>query len=61
MEKKVAEKYYTAKQVAERLGFKAPKTVYRRVSEGKLQAKKIGRSLRFSEDHIQAFLAREDQ
>lgn len=48
--------FYTVRTLAERLAVK-PLTIYRLVAEGKLPAVRIGRSIRFNPDRIEAFLA----
>ncbi len=47
--------FYTVRTLAERLSVK-PLTIYRLVAEGKLPAVRIGRSIRFNPDRIEAFL-----
>ena len=47
--------YFTVKTLAEKLAVK-PLTIYRLVSDGKLPAVKIGRSIRFDPVAIDAFL-----
>lgn len=47
--------FYTVRTLAERLSVK-PLTIYRLVAEGKLPAVRIGRSIRFDPDRIEAFL-----
>lgn len=48
--------FYTVRTLADRLAVK-PLTIYRLVAEGKLPAVRIGRSIRFDPDRIEAFLA----
>ena len=49
------EQFYTVKTLAEKLALK-PLTIYRLVAEGKLPAVKIGRSIRFAPEAVDAFL-----
>jgi excisionase family DNA binding protein len=49
------DKFYTVKTLADRLAVK-PLTIYRMVTDGKLPAVKIGRSIRFDPDKIAIFL-----
>ncbi len=47
--------FYSVKTLAERLAL-TPTTIYRLVEQGKLPAVKIGKSIRFAPDAIDAFL-----
>lgn len=47
--------FYTVKALAERLSVK-PLTIYRLVADGKLQAVRIGRAIRFEPGAVAAFL-----
>ena len=49
------DRFYTVKTLADKLAVK-PLTIYRMVSEGKLPAVKIGRSIRFDPEAVDAFL-----
>jgi len=49
------EQFYTVKTLAEKLAI-TPITVYRMVDQGKLPAVKIGKSIRFKPQDIDAFL-----
>ncbi len=49
------ERFYTVRTLAERLAVQ-PLTIYRLVQSGKLTGFRIGRSLRFDPDEVQAFL-----
>jgi putative molybdopterin biosynthesis protein len=49
------ERFYTVKTLAERLAVQ-PLTIYRLVEKGKLPAVRIGRSLRFDPEAVDAFL-----
>ena len=49
------DQFYTVKKLAERLLVK-PLTIYRLVDQGKLPAVRIGRSIRFDPDAVDAFL-----
>lgn len=50
-----SETFFTVKTLADRLNVK-PLTIYRLVSEGKLPAVRIGRSIRFEPEAVAAFL-----
>jgi excisionase family DNA binding protein len=49
------DQFYTVRTLAERLAV-TPMTIYRLVDQGKLPAVKIGRSIRFDPEAVEAFL-----
>jgi excisionase family DNA binding protein len=49
------DQYFTVRTLAERLAV-TPMTIYRMVDQGKLPAVKIGKSIRFKPQEIDAFL-----
>jgi excisionase family DNA binding protein len=48
--------FYTVRTLAERLAV-TPLTIYRMIDQGKLPAVRIGRSIRFRPEDVEAFLA----
>lgn len=49
------DRFYTVKTLADKLAVQ-PLTVYRLIKQGKIPAVKIGRSIRFDPDAVDAFL-----
>ena len=49
------EKFYTVNTLAERLAVQ-PLTIYRLVGQGKIQAVRVGRTIRFEPSAVEAFL-----
>ena len=49
------EKFYTVKTLAERLAVQ-PLTIYRLVGQGKIQAVRVGRTIRCEPSAVEAFL-----
>jgi len=48
--------FFTVKTLAEKLAVK-PMTIYRMVEQGKIAAYRVGKSIRFSPEDVEAFLA----